>query len=296
MIGNTPIVRIYKKGEVEVWIKLEGFNPSGSIKDIAAKQMILDAEEQGRLTRDKILIEATSGNTGIAMAMLCAVKGYKLTLVMPSNASLERIKMMKAFGARILLTPAEKGVDGSILKARELSKRREYVWLNQYNNPSNWKGHYNITGEEIWKQTSGRVTHFMAGVGTGGTIMGAGKRLREYNPEVKVIGIEPVPNHKITGLKNMSESIVPEIFKREELDEVVIVDDKDAVNGARWIAENHGLLVGYSSGAAVSASLRLAKKLESGVIVTISPDSGFKYLSSQLFRKTRGNKRGFKGL
>ncbi|MBN1923747.1 MAG: cysteine synthase family protein [Nanoarchaeota archaeon] len=286
MIGNTPIVQIYKKGDVEAWIKLEGYNPSGSIKDIAANQMIKDAEEQGFL-KGRILLEATSGNTGISLAMICAVKGYKLTLVMPENSSLERIKIMKAFGAKIILTPSSEGIDGSIRRARELSKKDEYYWLNQYDNESNWKGHYNITGKEIWKQTRGRITHFVAGIGTGGTVMGAGRRLKEYNSVIKVIGLEPVPKHKITGLKNMSESINPKIFKRKELDEVMIVNDKDAINGARWLAKNHGLLVGFSSGAAVTASLRLAKRLDKGVIVAISPDSGFKYLSTQLFRKKR---------
>ena len=286
IIGNTPIVKIYKKGGVEVWIKLEGFNPSGSIKDIAAYQMVIDAEKKGILTKDKILIEATSGNTGIALAMICAVKGYKLTLIMPANASLERRRIMHALGARILLTPAKQSVDGSIIKARELSKKKEYVWLNQFDNPSNWKGHYNITGKEIWKQTEGKITHFIAGIGTGGTIIGAGKRLKKENKKVKVIALEPVQKHKIAGLKNMTESIVPKIYEKNKkiIDEIMMVDDKDAINGARWLARHHGLLVGYSSGAAVSASLRLARKLDEGIIVTISPDSGFKYLSTDLFK------------
>ncbi|MBD3311871.1 cysteine synthase [archaeon] len=286
LIGNTPVVRIVDgfKPKVEVLIKLEGMNPSGSIKDVAVHYMILDAEKKGELKKGDTIIEATSGNTGIAFAMIGAVKGYNVKLVMPENVSDERKKILKAYGAELILTPASKGVDGSILKARELIKKNpKMVYLNQYDNPANALGHYYYTGNEVWRQTNGHVTHFVAGVGTGGTIMGAGRRLKELDPEIRVVGVEPVKGHGIQGLKNMSESITPKIYDESLLDEKVMVSDDEAFKAARWLARKHGILGGMSTGANLHAALKTAKKLDYGVIVVISPDAGFKYLSTELF-------------
>jgi len=287
LIGNTPIVRIKNgfKNNVEVLIKLEGMNPSGSIKDVAAHYMILDAEKKGILNKGDTIIEATSGNTGIAMAMIAAVKGYKIKLVMPENVSEERKKILKAYGAELVLTKAKQGVDGAIIKARELVKKNpSLVYLNQYDNEANWVGHYQITGNEVWRQTNGQVTHFVAGMGTGGTLMGAGKRLKELDPEVKIIGVEPIKGHGIQGLKNMNESIKPGIYDESLIDEKIQVINEESFKAARWLAKEHGILGGMSTGAAVHAALETAKKLDYGVIVVISPDSGFKYLSTELFK------------
>jgi cysteine synthase len=284
LIGNTPIVKLANgfKKNVEVLIKLEGMNPSGSIKDVAAHYMILNAEKKGQLKKGDTIIEATSGNTGIALAMIGAVKGYKVKLVMPENVSRERMKILKAYGAELVLVKG--GVDASIKKARELVKKdSSLVYLNQYDNPNNMLGHYHITGNEVWRQTNGHVTHFVAGMGTGGTIMGAGKRLKELDSEIKVIGVEPTKNHKIQGLKNMSESMVPKIFDRSLLDETIIVNDEDAFSKARWLAKEHAILGGMSTGAALHAALKIAEGLDYGIIVLISPDGGFKYLSTDLF-------------
>jgi len=286
LIGNTPVVRIRNghKDNVEVLIKLEGMNPSGSIKDVAAHYMILDAEKKGLLRKGSTIIEATSGNTGIAFAMIGAVKGYKVRLVMPENVSKERMTILKAYGAELVLTPAVKGVDGSILKARELVRKNpSLVYLNQYDNPANASGHYHVTGNEVWRQTNGHVTHFVAGMGTGGTLMGAGRRLKELDPEVKVIGVEPVLGHGIQGLKNMNESIVPKIYDESMLDEKFTVSNEEAFRTTKWLGREHGILGGMSTGAAVHVALKVADSIDYGVIVAISPDGGFKYLSTGLF-------------
>ena len=287
LIGNTPVVRISDnfKPDVVMLIKLEGLNPSGSIKDVAALEMIRDAEERGVLKQGNTIIEATSGNTGIALAMICAVRGYKCLLVMPENVSEERKRIVKAYGAELILTPAKEGVDGSIRKVRELVKKNlSLVYLDQYNNPANWRGHYKVTGNEVWRQTNGHVTHFIAGMGTGGTLMGAGRRLKELDPDIKVIGVEPVKGHHIQGLKNMSESIVPGIYDESLLDEKIIVNDEEAFSACRWLARKHGIIGGMSTGAAVHAGIQVARSLDYGVIVIISPDGGFKYLSTDLFK------------
>jgi cysteine synthase len=203
---------------------------------------------------------------------------------MPEGVSEERVKILKAYGAEILLTPASKGVDGAILKTRQLVKKdSELIYLNQYDNPANALGHYHYTGNEVWRQTNGHVTHFVAGVGTGGTIMGAGKRLKELDSEVKVIGVEPVAGHGIQGLKNMSESINPKIFDRSLLDKTIMVNNKQAFKACKWLAKEHGILGGMSTGANLHAGLKIAKEIDYGVIVVISPDGGFKYLSTELF-------------
>lgn len=284
LIGNTPVVRIMQKGNVSVLIKLEGLNPSGSIKDVAAHYMILDAEKKGLLKKGSTIIEATSGNTGIALAMIGAVKGYKVKIVMPESASEERKKLIRSYGAELILTNSKEGTDGAIRKVKELvSKDNSLVHLNQFTNDANWLGHYHITGNESWKQTNGHITHFVAGIGTGGTIMGAGKRLKELDPEIKIVGVEPVKGHLIQGLKNMTESIKPEIYDEKLLDEKIMVNNDEAFSTSRWLAREHGILGGMSTGAAVFAGLKIANRLDYGIILIISPDGGFKYLSTELF-------------
>ena len=287
LIGNTPLVKITKLNpnpDVEIWAKLEGLNPGGSVKDRIALYMINEAEKAGVLSKDKIIVEPTSGNTGIGLAMIGAYKGYKVLLVMPKSVSMERRKILRAFGANLLLTPADEGVDGAIRKARELVKKSsKFVMLDQFRNPANVKAHYETTGPEIWDQTKGRVTHFVAGLGTTGTIMGVGRYLKERNPAIKIIGIEPHPGHKIQGLKSMKESIIPAIYNESFLDGKIYVDTEVAYDYARMLALEEGLFVGMSSGAAMYGAAELAKKLKKGVIVTIFPDMGFKYLSTKLY-------------
>ncbi len=285
LIGNTPIVQIRTGNDnVKILIKLEGMNPSGSIKDVAAHYMILDAEKKGLLKKGDTILEATSGNTGIAIAMIAAAKGYKTKLVMSAGVSDERKKILKAYGAEIILTDKNKGTDGAIIKARQMKKDNpKLIYLDQFSNKANWLGHYHITGNEIWRQTNGNVTHVVAGMGTGGTLMGVSKRLKEFDPEVRVIGVEPVKGHKIQGLKNMSEAIKPPIYDESLIDEKVLVNDEQAFKAARWLAREQGILGGMSTGAAMHAALKLAEKLDYGVIVVISPDNGFKYLSTDLF-------------
>ncbi len=287
LIGNTPMVRISKLNRnpnVEIWAKLEGMNPGGSVKDRIALYMINEAEKQGILDKDKIIVEPTSGNTGIGIAMIAAYKGYRVLLVMPRSVSIERRKILRAFGANLLLTPAKEGTDGAIKKARELVKSSDkFVMLDQFRNPANIKAHYETTGPEIWEQTNGKITHFVAGLGTTGTIMGVGKFLKEQNPDIKIVGVEPYPGHGIQGLKSMKEAIKPEIFDENFLDETIYVNDDIALELARKLAIEEGIFVGMSSGAALYGALKLAEKLEKGTIVTIFPDMGFKYLSTKLY-------------
>ncbi len=284
IIGKTPVVFLKTIGKVDLLIKLEGLNPSGSIKDVPVHYMILDAEKKGLLKKGSTIIEATSGNTGIALSMISAIKGYKAKIVMPSNASEERIKIMKAYGAEVILTPSNQGIDGAIRKVKELIKKNpELVYLDQYNNQANWLGHYYLTANEVWRQTNGQVTHVVAGMGTGGTLMGLSKRLHELDPEVRIIGVEPIKGHHIQGLKNMSESRVPGIYKEEWLDDKRMINDEEAFSAARRLAKKYGILGGMSTGAALAVGEKIARKLEYGVVVVISPDGGFKYLSTKLF-------------
>lgn len=287
LIGKTPIVRLNKinKTNSEIWLKLEGNNPGGSIKDRIAKYMIMDAEERGILKKGGTIIEATSGNTGIGLAMIGAIKGYNVILVMPENVSEERKKILRAYGAKIILTPKERGTDGAIEKARELAREnKDYVYLDQFNNPANVRAHYETTGVEIWNQTYGKITAFVAGIGTGGTIMGVAKRLKEYNQKIKIIGVEPVLGHKIQGLKSMKESYIPSIYDVSKIDEIILVNDEQAFQTARELAKKEGLLLGMSTGAAVYGALEFAKRSDKEVIVAISPDNGMKYLSTELYK------------
>lgn len=291
LVGNTPLVKIHritkglKKG-VEIYAKLEWYNPGGSVKDRAALRMIEDAEKTGLLTKDKIILDSTSGNTGIAYAWIAAIKGYRVELVMPSNVSEERKKIIKAFGAKIIFSDPMEGSDGAIRVARSLYEENpeRYFKPDQYNNPSNPQAHYDTTGPEIIEQTEGRITHFVAGIGTGGTIMGTGRRLKEFNSNIKVIAAEPEePLHGLEGLKHMASSIVPGIYHEEELDGKISIPTEEAYEMARRLAREEGLFVGQSSGAAMWGALELAKTLNEGIIVTIFPDSGDKYISKGLW-------------
>ncbi len=288
LIGNTPLVEIRRMNpnpRVRMLAKVEYMNPGGSIKDRAALAMIKAGEASGELTRDRIVLEATSGNTGIGLAMVCSIKGYRLLLAMSEAASEERRKILKARGAEIFLTPGHLGTDGAIEEVYRMVRENpgKYFPTDQFNNPANWKAHYDTTGKEIWEQTRGEVTALVATLGTSGTLMGVSRRLKEYNPAVRIIGVEPYLGHKIQGLKNMKEAYVPEIFDKRRLDEKVNVDDGDAYETSRRLAREEGLLVGMSSGAAMAIAMEKAREMESGVLVVILPDGGERYLSTALF-------------
>lgn len=290
VIGNTPLVELTnlnnKKPEVRIFGKLEGCNPGGSVKDRPALYMIQKMEESGQLTTDKIIIEATSGNTGIALAMIGAAKGYRVKLFMPECVSVERQHILQAFGAEVVLTPAKEGTDGAIKRAREVLEKEadKYFMPNQFENEYNVLAHYETTGPEIFSQTKGMVDIFVAGMGTTGTLMGVSKYLKEKKPGVKIIGIEPVKGHTIQGLKNMEESIVPKIYNPKALDEKITIEDGEAFETTKLLVRKEGLFVGMSSGAAVAGALRVAEKIDSGTIVVILPDRGDRYLSTTLFR------------
>jgi len=289
VIGNTPLVKINnlnKNPKITIFGKLEGLNPGGSVKDRPAYYMIKKAEESGRLTKEKIIIEPTSGNMGISLAMIGSTKGYKVKLVMPECVSSERCRLIEAFGGEVLLTPAKEGTDGAIKMAHRIFNENpeKYFFPNQFDNENNTLAHYKTTGPEIWVDTEGKITHFVAGMGTGGTLMGVGRYLKEKNSKIKIVGIEPPKGHKIQGLKNMEESIVPRIYHPEVLDGKNIIGDEEAFETTRLLAKKEGLFVGMSSGAAMAGALKIAKKIKSGLIVVILPDRGERYLSTTLFK------------
>ncbi|MDQ7830926.1 MAG: cysteine synthase [Desulfovibrionaceae bacterium] len=288
LIGNTPLVairRLSPNPAVSVLAKFEAKNPGGSIKDRVAMAMIGAAEASGELTRDKTVIEATSGNTGIGLAMVCAVKGYRLRLLMPDSASEERKRIMRAYGAEIVLTPGRMGTDGAIEEAYRLAREHpeKYVLMDQFNNPASIEAHYRGTGREIWEQTGGRLTHIVVTLGTSGTAMGCARILKEKNPAVRVVAVEPAPGHRIQGLKNMQESYPPGIYDKHAMDEIMHVADEEAFETARRLAREEGILAGMSGGAAVAGALRVAAGLSQGCVVTILPDGGERYLSTTLF-------------
>ena len=288
-IGNTPLVELKRlssaKG-VRILAKLEYLNPGGSIKDRAALFMIEQGEKTGELTKDKIVVEATSGNTGIGLAMICSVKGYRLLLTMSESASEERKSILKARGADILLTPGHRGSDGAIEEVYRLARENpsRYFMTDQYNNEANWKAHYHTTAMEIWNQTKGEVDCVVASLGTSGTLMGLSRRLKELNPDIRIVGAEPFLGHGIQGLKNMKESYRPAIFDKKRLDANINVEDDEAFETARRLAREEGLFVGMSSGAAVAVALKEAEKMDKGTIVVILPDGGDRYLSTSLFK------------
>lgn len=289
-IGHTPLVpviRISPYRNVTILAKLEMFNPGGSIKDRIALTMIEAAERTGELKKGVTVLEATSGNTGIGLAMVSAVKGYRCMLAMPESASVERRSILKALGAEIILTQENLGTDGAIEEAYALAREypERYFMTDQFNNENNWKAHYLGTGPEIWEQTEGRVSAIIMGLGTTGTAMGVARYIKEKNPAVKIIGVEPYLNHKIQGLKNMKESYKPGIFDKNRLDEIIKIHDEEAFAVARRLANEEGLFVGMSSGAAMAVAIEAARRMEEGVIVTVLPDGGDRYLSTALFAK-----------
>lgn len=289
LIGNTPLVKINKLNpnpNVTIYAKLEGDNPSGSIKDRIALKMIEQAETEGVLTKDKTIIEATSGNTGIALSMIGCVKGYKVKIVMNEAVSIERRKAIKAFGGEIILTDAEKGTDGAIIKVRELLEKHpdKYFCTDQFTNKYNKIAHYETTAKEIVDQTVGNIDYFVSAIGTSGTIMGVGKYLKEYKPDIKIVCAHPVKGHYIQGLKNMEEAIIPAIYDPSKIDEEVMVETEDSFEMTRQLAKKEGIFVGMSSGAAMLAAIETAKKAECGTIVVIFPDRGDRYLSTDLFK------------
>ncbi len=290
-IGHTPLVRINKlnpNSNVQLYAKLEGFNPTGSIKDRIALKMIEQAEDCGILTHDKTIIEPTSGNTGIGLAMIGTVKGYRVEIVMSEAVSIERRKMIEAFGAKIILTDPKLGTDGAIRKAHELcdASPEKYFMPNQFSNEYNKLAHYYTTANEIWEDTQGQVTHFVSALGTSGTIMGVGMGLKSKNPAIKIIEAQPVRNHYIQGLKNMQEAIVPQIYDPSKIDRSVMIESEAAFEMARQIVLQEGIFVGMSSGAAMLAALECIKDMDQGFMVVLLADRGEKYLSTDLFNYT----------
>jgi cysteine synthase B len=288
-IGNTPLVELVNlntRPGVRILCKLEGCNPGGSVKDRPALYMIDKAEESGELTKDKIILEPTSGNTGIAIAMIGAAKGYQVQLCMPACVSAERRLILEGLGAEVHLTPAEKNIDGAIQYAEQLVQDSpgKYYMPNQYDNEANVLAHFETTGPEIFRQTDGEVDYFVAGMGTSGTLMGCGRYLKSVKPSVKIVGVEPVEGHTIQGLKNMTESRAPGIYRPEELSLTESVDDAEALETTKLLATREGLFVGTSAGAAAAVALRLAETIDRGTIVVILPDRGDRYLSTMQFR------------
>ena len=288
-IGSTPLVsldQMHENKNVKIFAKIEGVNPGGSIKDRIALKMIEQAENEGVLTKGKTIIEATSGNTGISLSMIAAIKGYKAEIVMSSAVSEERKAMIRSFGAKVTLTDSKKGTDGAILKVKELIAQypHKYFCTDQFTNKYNKIAHYETTSQEIWRQTNGKIDYFVAAIGTSGTLMGVGKGLKKHNKNIKVVSAEPVQGHYIQGLKNMQEAIVPAIYQKEYLDDIIKIETEEAFSVARKIIKQQGIFVGMSSGAAMLAAIKISQKIEKGNIVTIFPDRGEKYLSTSFFQ------------
>ncbi len=290
-IGNTPLLRIRHRSVprgIELYAKAEYMNPGGSVKDRPALNMILDGEQTGKLTPDRTILDSTSGNTGIAYAMIGAAKGYRVKLCVPANASIERKRILSAYGAEVVYTDAAEGSDGAIRQCKDLyfDRPERYFYPDQYNNPANWLAHYESTGPEIWRQTAGRVTHFVAGIGTSGTFTGVGRRLREYSPSVRLISMQPASGfHGLEGLKHMPTAIVPGIYDSAVADGNLWIETEEAYDMVKRLALEEGLLVGISSGANVAAALKVAARLEHGVIVTVFCDGADKYLSAHFWQE-----------
>lgn len=290
MVGNTPLVRINRLNpnpRVVMYAKLEGFNPLGSVKERIALSMIEGAEQDGTLTPERVIVESSSGNTGIGLAMVGAVKGYKVLITMSKRVSIERVQMLQALGAELLLTSAEGGSDEAWDKADEIARSdpTRYVRLNQYTNRYNPLIHYQTTGEEIWRQCGGKVDALIVGLGTTGTIMGAGQRLREYNPRLYIVAVEPQPKHQQQGLRNMETSRIPPILDWRLIDERIVVTDEEAFRMTRALCREEGLFSGISAGTAMAAAAEVAKRLDEGTLVTVFPDRGEKYLTTDVFDK-----------
>jgi cysteine synthase B len=290
-IGNTPMVELTSMNpnrEVRILCKLEGNNPSGSVKDRPAYYMINAAEKSGELTKDKIILEPTSGNTGIALAMIGAAKGYRVELCMPGCVSMERKGILEAYGATVLLTPPKEATDGAIRRAHQIHDDNpdKYYMPNQFANPNNFLSHYETTGPEILCQTNDEIDVFVGGMGTTGTLMGVSRYLKEKNPGVRIVGVEPRIGHAIQGLKNMQEAIVPDIYEQNRLDEKLNIDDELAFETCRKLALTEGIFAGMSSGAAVAGALQVTADMKSGTVVVLIADRGDRYLTTSLFRST----------
>ncbi|MEQ8414252.1 MAG: cysteine synthase CysM [Imperialibacter sp.] len=286
LIGNTPMVALEKipsNKNVTIYAKLEGQNPGGSVKDRAAYNMIKSALERGDIKPGDKLVEATSGNTGIALAMIAQVMGVHMTLIMPDNSTKERVLSMEAYGAKVILTPAAKTIEYSRELAEKMAAEDGYTILNQFANPDNWKGHYKTTGPEIWNDTNGKVTHFVSAMGTTGTIMGVSRYLKEKNSNIQIVGTQPTDGSSIPGIRRWSPEFLPKIFEPDRVDRVVDVSQEQATEMTRRMAREEGIMAGMSSGGALYAALQIASELESGVIVCITCDRGDRYLSSDLF-------------
>lgn len=300
LIGNTPLIRIRRLGDlpppVELYAKLEGFNPGGSVKDRPVLRIVEDAERDGRLApgpdgQPRIILDSSSGNAGIAYAMIAAVKGYRVTLVVPSNASEERKAIMQAYGAELILSDPLEGSDGAMLLAQRMAEERpdRYLYLNQYNNPSNWRAHYDGTGVEVIAQTHGRVTHFVVGVGTTGTLVGAGRRLRGTDPAIEIVAAEPDSGlHGIEGWKHLPTALTPGIYDPTVAHRTVRVTTDEAYALTRSLASREGIFAGTSSGAALAAALAVARDLREGVVVVLFPDAADRYLSTAVWRAAPG--------
>ncbi|EKK5375987.1 cysteine synthase CysM [Morganella morganii] len=285
-IGNTPLFRLARLGEeygAEIWIKPEGNNPGGSVKDRAAKSMIEGAEQRGEIRPGDTLIEATSGNTGIALAMISAIRGYKLKLLMPENMSAERQAAMKAYGAQLVLVSRAQGMEGARDLARQMAADGEGYVLDQFNNPDNPLAHYRTTGPEIWQQTGGRITHFVSAMGTTGTITGVARYLKEVAPQVNITGLQPAENSQIPGIRRWSPGYLPGIFQPQLVDDILDITQQDAEDTMRQLAQQEGIFCGVSSGGAVAGALRIAKEKPGAVIVAVICDRGDRYLSTGVF-------------
>lgn len=287
-IGNTPLIEVKNLNpnpNVRIFCKLEGNNPGGSVKDRAAFGMISEALKRGDIKRGSKLVEATSGNTGIALAMIAQLKGVNMHLVMPDSATEERKQTMRAYGAELILTSAEKTIEHSREVAEKMAATGEYFMLNQFANPDNWGMHYRTTGPEIWRDTDGEVTHFVSAMGTTGTIMGVSRYLKEQNEHVQIIGTQPTDGSKIPGIRRWSPEFLPKIFEAERVDRIIDISQDQATDTTRAMAQKEGILAGMSSGGALFAAMKVAEELESGTIVCITCDRGDRYLSSDLFRQ-----------
>lgn len=286
LIGNTPLVQsrsLVTKPGVRLLFKLEGQNPGGSVKDRAALNMIRSGLERGEIGKETRLIEATSGNTGIALAMIARLYGLHIELVMPENATRERVQTMQAYGAKVILTPASEGIEGSRDYAQAQVQQGGYKMLNQFGNPDNWKAHYKTTGPEIWRDTEGQVTHFVSAMGTTGTIMGTSTFLKEQNPDIQIVGVQPDDASSIPGIRKWPEAYLPDIYSPERVDRILEVTEAEARAMSRRLASEEGIFAGMSSGGAAAAAVRLAQELDKGIIVSIVCDRGDRYLSSDLF-------------
>jgi len=285
-IGNTPLVElknIFQKEGVRLFVKLEGHNPGASVKDRAAYNMMQQALLRSEIKKGDTLVEATSGNTGIALAFIAQLLGLKMILIMPENSTVERVKTMRAYGAEVILTPSEIGIEGSRDLAVELHETKGYFILNQFENPDNWKAHYKGTGPEIWRDTDGEITHFVSAMGTTGTITGVGTFLKEKNKKIQIIGAQPTDDARIPGIRKWSEAYVPTIFDKSKVNQVIEVDEQESKDMTIRLAKEEGIFAGMSSGGAVASAMKLIKTIKKGVVVAIICDRGDRYLSSDLF-------------